>query len=82
MRIFDRYVVREVLLPLLLSLVLLTFLLIIPPFLMGPRACGSNLVSVRIPAFIIPPFTILTMTRIRLKFQCGFPPSSSRRRHR
>jgi LPS export ABC transporter permease LptG/LPS export ABC transporter permease LptF len=33
MRIFDRYVVREVLLPLLLSLLLLTFLLIIPPFL-------------------------------------------------
>jgi LPS export ABC transporter permease LptG/LPS export ABC transporter permease LptF len=33
MRIFDRYVIREVLLPLLLSMVLLTFLLIIPPFL-------------------------------------------------
>ena len=33
MRIFDRYVVREVALPLLLSLLLLTFLLIIPPFL-------------------------------------------------
>ncbi len=33
MRIFDRYVIREVLLPLLLSLLLLTFLLIIPPFL-------------------------------------------------
>jgi len=33
MRIFDRYVVREVLLPFLLSLVLLTFLLIIPPVL-------------------------------------------------
>ena len=33
MRIFDRYVLREVLLPLLLSLVLLTFLLIIPPLL-------------------------------------------------
>src|ERR1051325_2903310 len=33
MRIFDRYVIREVALPLLLSLLLLTFLLIIPPFL-------------------------------------------------
>jgi LPS export ABC transporter permease LptG/LPS export ABC transporter permease LptF len=31
--IFDRYVVREVLLPLLLSLLLLTFLLMIPPVL-------------------------------------------------
>src|SRR5689334_595768 len=33
MRIFDRYVVREVLLPFVLSLLLLTFLLIIPPVL-------------------------------------------------
>src|ERR1051325_11587075 len=33
MRIFDRYVVREVALPLLLSLVLLTFLATIQPFL-------------------------------------------------
>jgi len=33
MRIFDRYVVREVVLPFVLSLVLLTFLLIIPPVL-------------------------------------------------
>jgi LPS export ABC transporter permease LptG/LPS export ABC transporter permease LptF len=33
MRIFDRYVVREVLLPFVLSLLLLTFLLIIPPIL-------------------------------------------------
>jgi LPS export ABC transporter permease LptG/LPS export ABC transporter permease LptF len=33
MRIFDRYVVREVALPLLLSLLLLTFLLTIQPFL-------------------------------------------------
>src|SRR6185312_6244168 len=33
MRIFDRYVVREVALPFLLSLVLLTFLLTIQPFL-------------------------------------------------
>jgi LPS export ABC transporter permease LptG/LPS export ABC transporter permease LptF len=33
MRIFDRYVIREVALPLLLSLLLLTFLLTIPPFL-------------------------------------------------
>src|SRR3954464_15700945 len=33
MRIFDRYVVREVALPLLLSLALLTFLATIQPFL-------------------------------------------------
>jgi LPS export ABC transporter permease LptG/LPS export ABC transporter permease LptF len=33
MRIFDRYVIREVLLPLLLSMLLITFLLVIPPFL-------------------------------------------------
>src|SRR5215472_14873178 len=33
MRIFDRYVVREVLLPFALSMLLLTFLLIIPPVL-------------------------------------------------
>ncbi len=33
MRIFDRYVVREVVLPFILSLLLLTFLLIIPPIL-------------------------------------------------
>jgi LPS export ABC transporter permease LptG/LPS export ABC transporter permease LptF len=33
MRIFDRYVVREVLLPFVLSALLLTFLLIIPPVL-------------------------------------------------
>ena len=33
MRIFDRYVVREVLLPFVLSLLLLTFLLVIPPVL-------------------------------------------------
>ncbi|HET6958107.1 MAG TPA: LptF/LptG family permease, partial [Vicinamibacterales bacterium] len=33
MQIFDRYVVREVVLPFALSLLLLTFLLIIPPIL-------------------------------------------------
>jgi len=49
MRIFDRYVVREVLLPFLLSLVLLTFLLIIPPVLKE----GYPLIAQGVRAWIV-----------------------------
>jgi LPS export ABC transporter permease LptG/LPS export ABC transporter permease LptF len=49
MRIFDRYVVREALLPFLLSLVLLTFLLIIPPLLKQ----GYELIATGIDSWIV-----------------------------
>src|SRR2546423_79063 len=49
MRIFDRYVVREVLLPFLLSLLLLTFLLIIPPVLRD----GYPLIAKGVRAWIV-----------------------------
>lgn len=49
MRIFDRYVIREVLLPLVLSLLLLTFLLIIPPVLKQ----GYQLIAQGIDAWIV-----------------------------
>src|SRR3954467_3529852 len=49
MRIFDRYVVREVLLPFFLSLLLLTFLLIIPPVLRD----GYPLIAKGVRAWIV-----------------------------
>ena len=49
MRIFDRYVVREVLLPFLLSLLLLTFLLMIPPVLQR----GYTLIAQGVDAGIV-----------------------------
>jgi LPS export ABC transporter permease LptF len=56
--IFDRYVVREVLLPLLLSLLLLTFLLMIPPVLSvgyGFIAKGMQLaIVVRVVVTLLP----------------------------
>jgi len=55
MRIFDRYVVREVLLPFFLSLVLLTFLLIIPPVLRD----GYPLLAKGIRAVVVAKLVIL-----------------------
>src|SRR4051812_2345715 len=49
MRIFDRYVVREVALPLLVSLLLITFLLIIPPFLKQ----GYTIIAKGVDAWIV-----------------------------
>ena len=49
MRIFDRYVVREVLLPFLLSLLLLTFLLLIPPVLQQ----GFPLIARGVDAWVV-----------------------------
>ena len=49
MRIFDRYVVREVLLPFLLSLLLLTFLLMIPPVLQQ----GYPLIAKGVDAWVV-----------------------------
>ena len=49
MKIFDRYVVREVLLPFLLSLLLLTFLLMIPPVLQQ----GFPLIAKGVDAWVV-----------------------------
>ena len=49
MRIIDRYVVREVLLPFLLSLLLLTFLLMIPPVLQQ----GYPLIARGVDAWVV-----------------------------
>ena len=53
MRIFDRYVLREVALPFLLSLLLLTFLLIIPPVLKQAYPLIAKGVDVRVVALVL-----------------------------
>src|SRR5580765_6989267 len=57
MRIFDRYVVREVALPLLLSLVLLTFLATIQPFLRQ----AYPIIAKGVPAWIVLKVVVLLL---------------------